>query len=66
MEKTTIDMTPTWSALLPAMLDVIANPNAKFESKKIIREELARMALIADKCIELNKEKLAKEKLAKE
>lgn len=44
----TIDITPTWSGLLPAMLQVIANPDASFESRAAITEELERMAKIAD------------------
>lgn len=53
----TIDMTPTWLSLLNPMLDVIANPEASFESRKVIREELERMARIADAYVELSKAK---------
>tara|TARA_R110002167_G_scaffold347308_1_gene558215 strand:+ start:291 stop:464 length:174 start_codon:yes stop_codon:yes gene_type:complete len=44
----TIDITPTWQALLPTMLAVIANPKASSESKKGITEELMRLAKIVD------------------
>lgn len=44
----TIDITPTWQALLPTMLAVIANPKASHESKEVITEELMRLAKIVD------------------
>jgi len=44
----TIDITPTWQALLPTMLAVIANPKASHESKTGITEELMRLAKIVD------------------
>jgi hypothetical protein len=44
----TIDITPTWQALLPTMLAVIANPEASHESKQGISEELMRLAKIVD------------------
>lgn len=53
----TIDCTPTWLSLVGPMLDVIANPDASFESRKICREELERMARIADTYVELSKSK---------
>ncbi|SPA50629.1 hypothetical protein [Cupriavidus taiwanensis] len=41
-----IDVTPTWSAVLPYLLVGIESGNA--EGKRIAREELARMARAAD------------------
>ncbi len=60
-----IDMTPTWEALLPAMVRVLENPEAKFESRKVIMEELTRMAQIADKFVAHQKHEKAKKELAK-
>ena len=44
----TIDITPTWEAILPAMLEVLKNPKAPIQSKKDIQEELLRLARFAD------------------
>tara|TARA_R100000458_G_C8273565_1_gene248440 strand:- start:307 stop:489 length:183 start_codon:yes stop_codon:yes gene_type:complete len=44
----TIDITPTWQELLPAMLAVIANPKASHESKEVITEELMQLAKFVD------------------
>ncbi len=54
--------TPTWSELLPAMLEALENPDTCPLSKKIIEAELTRMAHIADQFASIKK----KEKLAKE
>ncbi len=45
-EQETIDITPTWAGLLPAMLMVLEQGNAK--AKQEIKAELQRMARIAD------------------
>lgn len=50
----TIDVTPTWSALLPVMLDLYAqfkNEEGVTDFKKIndLRHEFKNMALAADK-----------------
>ncbi len=42
----TIDITPTWESILPALLAVIENGN--FEGRKIALEEITRMAQLAD------------------
>jgi len=42
----TVDITPTWEAILPALLAVIENGN--FEGRKVALEELTRMAQLAD------------------
>jgi len=41
-----IDMTPTWSDVLPLMVEVIRN--GEYEGVKIVKEELQRMAKAAD------------------
>ena len=45
-EAQTIDATPTWAAILPALLAVLENGTA--EGRAMAREELARMARAAD------------------
>ena len=44
----TIDITPTWSALIPTMVEVLKNPKASSEAKKMISDELVRLAKIVD------------------
>jgi hypothetical protein len=51
----TIDLTPTWSGILPALLAVIANGET-VEARKAAEQELARMARIADKYVALGAE----------
>lgn len=45
---TTMDVTPTWSSLLPAMVAIISDPNTRAESREVILEELARAMRLAD------------------
>ena len=45
----TIDITPTWEGLMPAMIQVLRNPKASKESVQGITEELIRLAKIVDK-----------------
>lgn len=49
----TINIRPTWSGILPMMLAVISNPKASKESRKVIIEELERMATYADNWVAL-------------
>ena len=51
----TIDITPTWSSLLPYMLEVYVDGSD--ESKKIMRDNMKRMAYAADLLVEQEKEK---------
>ena len=44
----TIDITPTWSALILPMVDVLKNPKASSGAKKMITDELFRLAKIVD------------------
>ena len=44
----TIDITPSWSALIPTMVEVLKNPKASSEAKKMITDELVRLAKIVD------------------
>lgn len=44
---TMIDLTPTWSGILPALLNIIeTRPNE--EAYNVAREELKKMAKLAD------------------
>ena len=44
----TIDITPTWEALIPVMVQVLRNPKANSESVRGITEELTRLAKVVD------------------
>jgi hypothetical protein len=48
----TIDLTPTWSGITPALVAVLQNPDAPAEAHKTVEKELARMADLADKYVE--------------
>lgn len=45
-ESKSIDITPTWSGVLPALLAAVADGTP--EGKRMAREELGRMAQAAD------------------
>jgi len=48
----TVDITPTWSALVRPMCAVLENPSKKPEvmnAKRTMRAEIAKMALAADR-----------------
>lgn len=44
----TIDITPSWSALILPMVEVLKNPKASSGAKKMITDELFRLAKIVD------------------
>ena len=44
----TIDITPTWSALVPIMIEVLKNPRANNTAKTEVTQELLRLAKIVD------------------
>ena len=44
----TIDITPTWSALIPIMVEVLKNPRANNSAKQEVVVELKRLAKIVD------------------
>ena len=52
-EAATIDVTPTWQAVLPILFAALEDGTD--EGKKIAREELRRMAQAADRYNELSK-----------
>ena len=41
-------MTPTWSALILPMIEVLKNPKAGYEDKQNVMFELKRLAKIVD------------------
>lgn len=43
-----IDVTPTWSALVPIMVEVLKNPKANNTAKQEVTQELLRLAKIVD------------------
>jgi len=49
----TIDLTPTWSGILPALLALLENGTET--GKLTARQELANMARAADRAVELAK-----------
>jgi hypothetical protein len=55
----TIDMTPTWSALLPAMLEVLTTSKNN-SAKEAIKAELKNMAYAADLYVESKKTNVQK------
>ena len=44
----TIDITPTWSALILPTVEVLKNPKADPQAKKEVQAELLRLAKIVD------------------
>lgn len=44
----TIDITPTWQGLMPALIRVLQNPRASADAHKQCEEELMRLAKFAD------------------
>lgn len=50
----TIDCTPTWEGILPIILNVLEDGSEKV--KDDMKKELKRMAQIADKYVELQKQ----------
>lgn len=49
MATKTVDVTPTWSGILPALLTLLHSENA--EARFVAQKELERMARLADKMI---------------
>jgi len=54
MESKTIDLTPTWAGAASIYIEVLQNPEASEEGKKIAREEILRMAGLATRLQELS------------
>ena len=54
MTSKTVDLTPTWQGILPALLDLLKSDNPK--SRQLAESELRRMAGLADGFIEAARE----------
>lgn len=50
-EVRTIDITPSWAAILPVLVGVMQNPKAPASAHRQVEGELRRMALIADRYV---------------
>ena len=50
MTTQTVDLTPTWQGILPALLDLLKSDNPK--SRQLAESELRRMAGLADGYVE--------------
>lgn len=57
----TIDLTPTWHGLMPAMLRILEDPDQSEAAKQPLRDEIMRLASAMDV---LNAESKAKQKEA--
>ena len=53
----TIDCTPTWTAVVRILTEVLKNPNANHADKSNATSELLRLAEIVDKQNALNRKK---------
>lgn len=51
MTSKTIDLTPTWREILPALISLLENPN----TRQLALDELTRMARLADQQVALLK-----------
>jgi len=47
----TIDITPSWAAILPVLIGVLQNRKAPVEAHREVEGELRRMALLADRYV---------------
>ena len=58
----TVDLTPTWSGILPALIAILRNGET-VEAQKTAEDELAKMARLADAFVEArrNAEALAED-----
>ncbi len=52
----TIDVTPKWSAIILPMIEVLKNPKAEPQAKKLVQAEILRLAKIADNLNERSKQ----------
>ena len=50
MTPKTVDLTPTWQGILPALLDLVRSDN--YKTREIAERELRRMAGLADGYVE--------------
>ena len=53
----TIDITPKWEHLIPVMVEVLRNPKAPSDSVRVIKDELIKIAKLADRVNEERKKR---------
>lgn len=53
MTSKTVDVTPTWQGILPALLTLLQSDN--LQTRQIAESELRRMAGLADGYVEIQK-----------
>ena len=51
-----IDITPSWSALVPVFIGVLQNPKAPISAHREVEAELRRMAALADRFVAEHKD----------
>jgi hypothetical protein len=56
VKKITVDITPTWSSLLPYMMAVLED--GTHEGKEIVKQNFKKMATAADLAVEVTKDDL--------
>ena len=54
-EQKTIDITPTWEAIMPALIDILKNNNSTESAKSEVASEIMRLARNMDKVIKEKK-----------
>ena len=59
MTSKTVDLTPTWQGILPALLDLVRSDN--YKTREIAERELHRMAGLADGFVEAQRAGLTSE-----
>ena len=59
MTSKTVDLTPTWQGILPALLDLVRSDN--YKTREIAERELRRMAGLADGYVEAQRAGLTSE-----
>lgn len=54
-EQKTIDITPTWEAIMPVLIDILKNNNSTESAKSEAASEIMRLARNMDKVIKEKK-----------
>jgi hypothetical protein len=54
-EQKTIDMTPTWEAIMPLLIDILKNNNSTESAKNEVASEIMQLARNMDKVIQERK-----------
>ena len=54
-EQKTIDITPTWAAIMPVLIDILASKTSSQQAKDEVAEEIMCLARNVDKVIQEKK-----------